>query len=125
MQRNWLFWLPRILSIIVFLFIFLTSFDVFEEGKSVSDILIAFLIHNIPAFILLILIILAWKMEIIGAITFFTLGILHVLFTIFGVFKSDTVEWYNAIVWLLIVSGPAFLIASLYLKGWKNKHNKG
>jgi hypothetical protein len=70
-----LYWLPRIICILAIIFISIFAADAFEPGKSMGQQLIAFLIHLIPSFVLLLLLLLAWKKELIGGIIFTVIGI--------------------------------------------------
>lgn len=67
-------WLPRILCILAILFISLFAADAFEPGLTIWQQLLGFLIHLIPSFILILLLILAWFREKIGGIIFIILG---------------------------------------------------
>jgi hypothetical protein len=75
-----LFWLPRILVIIFILFISLFALDAFSEPNSFWMNLAGFLIHLIPSFILIGILIFAWKFEEYGGILFFFLGIGFTMF---------------------------------------------
>lgn len=68
-------WLPRVLCILAILFVSLFALDTFSSELSVWQQVIAFLIHLIPSFILLALLILAWKREFIGGIIFTIIGL--------------------------------------------------
>lgn len=70
-----LYWLPRILCIIAILFISLFALDAFAPGLTIWQQIGDFLIHLIPSFILLILLIIAWKWELIGGIIFTVIGL--------------------------------------------------
>jgi len=70
-----LYWLPRTLCIIAILFISLFALDAFAPGLTIWQQIGDFLIHLIPSFILLILLIIAWKWELIGGIIFTVIGI--------------------------------------------------
>jgi prolipoprotein diacylglyceryltransferase len=71
---NVLYWTPRISVILAILFISLFALDSFSSERNIWQNIIAFLIHLIPSFILLGLLLIAWKWERTGGI----------LFTIFG-----------------------------------------
>jgi hypothetical protein len=71
-----LHWLPRILCILAILFITFFSLDVFGPGLTFWQQLGGFLIHNIPSFVLLAFLILAWKRELSGGIIFIILGLI-------------------------------------------------
>ena len=68
-------WLPRILCILAILFISLFAADSFAPGRTIWQQLSAFFIHLIPSFILLALLIVAWKWEFIGGIIFMAIGL--------------------------------------------------
>jgi hypothetical protein len=62
------YWAPRILAILAILFMMMFSLDCFENGG--TDALMCLLMHNIPAFIIIVILVIAWKWEMIGGILF-------------------------------------------------------
>ena len=74
--------------------------------------------HNIPAFILIVLVIVAWRYEIVGAISFFGAGVLYIITVISSVLNSG-LQWYLALAWSLNIALPAFIIGILFLVSWK------
>jgi hypothetical protein len=101
--KSALFWTPRILGILFTLFLGLFSLDVFGTGATFWETVAAFLIHNIPVFVLLVVLILAWRWEWVGAAAFIGFGI-----------------WY-----LILMRGQFFILAlvpiligGLFLLGW-------
>jgi len=58
------YWLPRILCILAILFISLFALDSFDPELSLYKQLSGFLMHMIPSFILVALLIVAWKKRI-------------------------------------------------------------
>ena len=89
---KFIYWTPRILSILFILFLAMFSLDVIEPGRSVGDIIIGLIMHNIPVFILTGLLVIAWKHEAVGAVTFISAGVLYSGLT---VEKSRTVQNVN------------------------------
>lgn len=79
MRLKILYWVPRILAILTGLFIMLFSFDSFGGDNPFGKELLGFLMHNIPVLLLIIILVIAWKYEIIGGalliLMFFALGI--------------------------------------------------
>ena len=115
---KFLFWAPRIIAIVILGFLFVLSLDVFEPDLPIGQIMMGLLIHNIPTLVLLGVLIISWKHESVGGIVFILAGILYVVVT--G--RSED-EWYTALLWSLIIAGPAFLAGILFLLGWlKRKH---
>jgi hypothetical protein len=70
-----LYWTPRVICILAILFVSLFALDAFDPKLSVWQQLKDFLIHLIPSFILLAILIVAWKREIIGGIIFTLIGL--------------------------------------------------
>lgn len=114
-----IYWAPRILSIGFILFLAMFSLDVFSPELSWGQIIVGLLIHNVPVFILTTVLIISWKREIVGAITFFSAGILYIAMMISSGLKGQF-EWYM-LSYSLIIAGPAFLIGALFLINWLNK----
>jgi len=70
-----IYWIPRILCILAILFISKFALDSFTPGLTIWQQLGAFFIHLIPSYILLALLIIAWKWEYIGGIIFIVIGL--------------------------------------------------
>ena len=120
--RGFVYWIPRIFSILFILFLAMFSLDVASPGMSLLDIMIGLFIHNIPVIILSILLAISWKYEIVGGITFIFAGILYIIFILIASFRNSF-EWYY-LSWSIIISGFAFLIGILFLIGWNRKKLK-
>ena len=115
---KFIYWAPRILSIIFILFLALFSLDVFEGNYGFWETIAGLFMHNIPAMILLIVLIISWKREIVGGIGFILAGIAHMTSSII----RETIDpWYMAFAISLVIDGPAFLIGILFLIGWFKK----
>lgn len=115
-----LYWSPRVLSILFICFLTMFSFDVFEPGRSVGEIALGLLMHNIPSIILIILLIIAWRKEIAGAISYFGAGLLYVGFVIYQAINSG-LPWHTAITWNITIAVPAFVIGILFLINWRKR----
>jgi hypothetical protein len=110
------YWTPRILSIIFIAFLTLFSLDVFGNGYSFRETLIGLFMHNIPVFVLIAVLVIAWKREIVGGVAFILAGLLYILFA----FRSAD-NWRMALVWSVQISGIAFLIGGFFLANWFKK----
>ena len=64
------YWSPRVLATLAILFMMLFSMDCFEGSYALKEQLICFLMHNIPAGIVIVALIVAWKWELAGGILF-------------------------------------------------------
>lgn len=116
---KFLYWTPRILAIIFILFLMMFSLDVFEPGLTVWQIIIGLIMHNIPAFILAVIVAISWKHELVGAIAFVLAGLLYILLILFSSFEGKF-EWYM-ISYSLIIAGPAILVGVLFYLNWLKK----
>ncbi len=115
-----MYWTPRILSILLICFLTLFSLDVFEPGLSAGEIALALLMHNIPSIIMIIILVVAWRIEIVGAIGFIGAGLLYIGLVFNNVIHSE-LPWYIGITWSLSLSGPAFIIGIMFLVNWIKK----
>ncbi|MCD4793324.1 MAG: hypothetical protein K8R54_08840 [Bacteroidales bacterium] len=78
--NKYLTWTLRIFLLLVSLFFMLFSFDVFSGEYSFWNKVLAFLMHNIFTFALLIILFIAWKREHIGGILLLAVGIFMIFF---------------------------------------------
>ena len=100
-----LFWSPRILGILIAVFVSLFALDVFGEGYSTVETIVALAMHLIPTFVILIVLGIAWRWEWIGGFLFVALGVLYI--TLF--WEPSNLPAY------LVISGPLFLTGILFL----------
>jgi len=114
---KFLYWTPRILSIIFLAFLVLFSLDVFDEGLGFWGTIVGLLMHNIPVLILLIVLIISWKREIVGGVAFILAGCLY----IFSAFARNMDNWLMVLVWSLQISGVAFVIGGFFIANWVKK----
>ena len=103
-----LFWTPRILGILFALFISIFALDVFGEGYSFWETILALLIHLVPTSIIVIALVIAWRWEWVGAILLIALGVFYIVSS-WGKFPFVT---------YLMISGPSFLVGVLFLVNW-------
>lgn len=106
-----LYWTPRVLMIIFIAFISLFALDSFDGEQSFIKKLGGFLIHLIPTFVLIVLLVFAWRHEWIGAITFLLLAIAYIIMA----WDKFTVVTY------LVISGPLFVTSILFWINWIKK----
>jgi hypothetical protein len=107
-----LYWFPRILAILAILFMMMFSLDVFDGEEPIGRQLLGFLAHNIPAFILIIVLAIAWKYEIIGGMIFVLLFIALGIF-----FKTFTGNSGSLIILIPFLLAGAMFILHHFLSG--------
>ncbi len=117
-MKKLIFWAPRILSILFILFLMLFSLDVFGMEGTLWEKIGGFLIHNIPVIFLGVILAIAWRFEIVGAI-FYSLAGLSYMIILF----SSGFEMYK-LSWSLLIAGPAFLIGILFFLGWTHSSKR-
>ncbi len=103
-NNKFLYWFPRILSILLLILISLLSLDVFESRLKWYEYLAALFMHLIPSFILAAVIALSWKYELIGGVVFIALGIIYIIMA-----KGFPISIY------LIMTGIPSLIGILFI----------
>ena len=70
-----IYWLPRIICILAISFISVCALDAFDPNLTIWKQIQGFAMHLIPSFILLLILLIAWKWELIGGIIFLIIGI--------------------------------------------------
>ena len=102
-----LLWSPRILGILVSVFIGMFALDAFSEGKPFVQALPDFVIHLIPAFVLPGLVVASFRWPVIGAVAFIGLAIAYAVTMSRG--RLD---------WIVTISGPLLAVGALFLWSW-------
>ena len=108
-----LFWAPRVLAMLYIAFLSMFALDVFSEEHGFWRILVALSLHLIPAFVLIVVLILAWRWEWIGATLFAAAGVVYVALVL-GRPLAPAIK----VNWILTIAGPTFLVAALFLANW-------
>jgi hypothetical protein len=117
---KFVYWTPRILSIVFILFLALFSLDVFDMKLGFWGTMLGLFMHNIPVFILLIVLLISWKHEWVGGVVFILAGLLYTALCIVRVVMSSPSGWYM-LFWAVEIAGPAFLIGYLFFVNWFKK----
>ena len=107
-MKRVLFWTPRVLCILFAVFLSIFSLDVFEEGLGFWETILALLVHLVPVYVVIIVLVIAWRREWVGAILFTVLAVSYVV-AAWGRFNWSA---YASI------SGPLVLLGVLFLLNW-------
>ena len=83
----------------------------FGEGKGFWQTALALLMHLIPTFIMVAVLVVSWRREWIGGILFIVLGVLYVVWARGRPFAV----WFN----FAGIAGPPLLIGVLFLLNWR------
>ncbi len=104
MKNKILYWTPRVLGILFAVFISIFALDVFGE-YGFPEVLVALFMHLIPTFLIVGVLLIAWKWNLVGGILYIGLGLFYIGFG-WGKFEGLV---------FLIVAGPAFLTGLLFI----------
>jgi hypothetical protein len=106
MKEKILIWTPRVLGIMIVLFMMMFSADCFDGDGTLSEKLICLVMHNIPAFIVALIITLAWFRNLAGGLILIFLTFSLAFF--FRTFQGNT----GSIIILapLLVTGILFTV---------------
>ena len=108
MSGKFLHWTPRLLGILLILFISMFALDIFSEGFTGWQIIIGLIMHLIPSFILLAALLVAWRWPGVGGLVF--LGAV-----VFFVFRyGGPANWRDTV----FFTAPMLVIAVLFLLDW-------
>jgi hypothetical protein len=105
MKMRIIYWIPRIIGILAILFMMMFSFDCFGGEYNLKEQLICFFMHNIPSFIIVLFLVIAWKWEMIGGVLFIVACIAMSIF--FKSFAGNPAS--------LIVIAPFLLAGILFI----------
>jgi hypothetical protein len=86
----------------------------FHGASGFWHTVLGLLMHNIPALILLLILILAWKHELVGAVAFTFAGLLYAYFLVKG---------HRPAGWFILIGAPALLIGVLFFINWMRERN--
>jgi hypothetical protein len=100
-------WAPRLLGVLVSVFVGVFALDAFSEGKTFAQALPDFLVHLIPAAVLLGLVAASFRRPWIGGMAFVALGVLYAVTMSRG--RID---------WMVTISGPLLVVGGLFLLSW-------
>jgi hypothetical protein len=114
MKKDALYFLPRVLGVLAILFMGLFSADCFGEYDSFGKMITCFVMHNIPGFICLAALVIAWKWELIGGIIFIAFFVAAGIF--FDSFTDNPAS--------LIVISPFLLTGALFIVNHIRKSGK-
>jgi hypothetical protein len=109
-SKKIIYWSPRVLSISFVLFLSLFSLDIFNEHAG-WNIIMPLLVHLIPALLLLVAVLIAWKYDLVGALVF--VG--------FAIWYTWSAGFDRPVSWYLSIAAPAAIVGVLFLASWYQK----
>jgi len=122
-KENITLWAPRILCIGAILFVSMFALDSFGPRIPFGQQLLNFLMHLIPSFVLTLLLVIAWKRQLIGGILFTIAGIGFSPF-VFMLNYNRTQSIETSLLIILVITIPFVIIGTLFIMGHYMKKEK-
>ncbi len=110
----WFHWIPRFLCILAILFVSMFALDAFAPGLTFWEQIGGFLIHLTPSFLLLIVLLVAWKWEKTGGIILMVIG-LGLSPSVFLMNFHRTGSIWLALGIVLIINIPFVMVGALFV----------
>jgi hypothetical protein len=89
-------------------FVSIFALDVFGEGRSFGQTLLALAMHLIPTAVILVGLALSWRWEWVGGGLYLALGMTYIVWA-WGRFPPSV---------YIVIAGPCFLLSALFFVGW-------
>lgn len=100
---------PRLAAILIIFFVSLFSLDVFAMEATPLELLVGFIMHNLPSIFMILVLVIAWRRPVVGFIAFLLAGLFFLRFVVFDV----------SLGYLLLFTGPLLLISALFYADWR------
>jgi len=107
-------WIPRVLCILAILFLSMFALDAFDPKLTIWQQIGDFMIHMIPSFILVLVLVVAWKWELAGGIIFMIICIGFSPFLFIHNYHMNHSVWWSLLV-ILMLAFPFFLVGGLFI----------
>jgi len=114
-------WAPRILGILMILFISMFALDAFAPNLTIWQQLGGFLIHLIPNYILIAALIFAWKREQAGGWVFIIIGTGFSIAVFLLNLNRNHFSVAQSMINTLIVAIPFIVVGILFLMSYRAK----
>lgn len=122
-SQRLIYWLPRIICILAISFVSIFALDAFDPNLTLWQQIRGFATHLIPSFILLLILLIAWKRELLGGIIFLIIGIvLSPLIYVHNYRMNGSVG--TSLLIITTITFPFILVGVLFILGYLNKRKK-
>lgn len=113
-------WLPRIICILAILLVSMFALDAFDADKTIGQQLGDFLMHLVPSFVLLLVLVLAWKRELTGGIILTLIGLGLSPFIFMQNYRMNQSVGMSLLV-ILMINMPFVVAGILFMVSYKMK----
>jgi len=115
-----LHWAPRVLAMLAILFVSMFSLDAFHASVPLKDQILDWLMHMLPSFVLIIVLVIAWKWENIGGIIFLSVGLAFSPYVFWGNYTHNHSIWLSFFI-ILTITFPFMLTGFLFMLSYYTK----
>jgi hypothetical protein len=119
-----LHWLPRIICILAILFISMFALDSFDSRHTIWQQFAAFGMHLIPTYVLIAILIVAWKWEKIGGIIFIVIGLSLSPFIFLINHNRNHFSIWQSLMVVLVINIPFVVVGGLFIVSHLKKQKK-
>ena len=109
-----LHWSPRIICILAILFVSIFALDSFESHQTIWQQIGNFLIHLVPSYALIAMLLIAWKWEFIGGIIFTLTGIIMSPIIYLHNYRMNHSVWISLEI-ILLITCPFIIVGVLFI----------
>jgi hypothetical protein len=102
-------------------FLALFSLDVIAPGLSPWQIAVGLIMHNIPVFVLAVVLAVSWKRELVGGVSFTLIGALFFARAAMTMLAGQF--GWAGLLGSLPLAAPALLIGTMFIIGWLKKRD--
>ena len=105
-------WIPRIIGILLTLFIGMFALDAFDPRLTLLQQFMDFLVHLIPAYVVLATVLIGWKWDLAGCLVYLVLALFYAFWA------------YHHPMWILGISMPLLVLSVLFFISWYLKYKE-
>lgn len=109
-----LYWTPRLLCILAILFVSMFALDAFDPRLTLWQQILGFLIHLTPVYILIALLVVAWKWELVGGLLLAAFGLITSPF-VFVLNYNRVHSVGSCLLILLMITFPFIVVGMLFV----------
>jgi len=96
------------------------SLDAFHDSLSLKEQLLAWLMHMIPSFVLILILVIAWIWENTGGIIFISLGLAFSPFIFWNNYMHNHSLWMSFLI-IVMITFPFILAGALFILSYHTK----
>jgi len=123
-SKPFLYWAPRILCIVAILFVSMFALDSFSPELTIWQQIGGFLVHLIPTYVLIALLVVAWRWEYVGGIIFTVIGIAFAAMVFMANYNRNHFSLTQSLINTVLVAVPFILVGILFILNSKYQESK-